>query len=530
MTTSTRKVPLVGAERAIYFIEKFLKHTKGRWAGSQFILAPWQKDDIIKPLFGTLIEGDEPGQRLRQYRTAYIEIPRKNGKSELAAAVALYLLFYDKEAGGEIYGAAADRDQASIVFNVAAEMVRRSPELSKRSKIIDSQKRIVVPRTGSFYRAIPAEAAGSHGYNASAIIFDELHTQPNRDLWDVLTTSSGARSQPLTFAITTAGYDKLSICYEQHDYAERVLRGAVDDPSYFAYIRKAEDDADWKDEAVWRACNPALGDDTNPGFRNIKEMREKFHRAAEVPALQNTVRRLYLNQWTSQATRWLDLSAWDACDKPVEVEALAGRKCFAGLDLASTTDIAALVLCFPPLADGDDYRAICRFFIPGEALRERENRDRVPYSQWVREGYITATEGNVIHYSAIRAEIDKLAQTYDVVEMAFDRWGATQMTQELDEAGMTVIPFGQGFASMSPPTKELLNIVLDKKFRHGGNPVLRWMADNVVVETDPAGNLKPSKKKSAQKIDGIVALIMALARATERAVVYKTLERGLITL
>ena len=259
-------------------------------------------------------------------------------------------------------------------------------------------------------------------------------------------------------------------------------------------------------------------------------MREKFHRAAEVPALQNTVRRLYLNQWTSQATRWLDLSAWDACDKPIDLEALTGRKCFAGLDLASTTDIAALVLCFPPLADGDDYRAICRFFIPGEALRERENRDRVPYSQWVREGFVTATEGNVIHYSAIRAEIDKLAQTYDVVEMAFDRWGATQMTQELDEAGMTVIPFGQGFASMSPPTKELLNIVLDRKFRHGGNPVLRWMADNVVVETDPAGNLKPSKKKSAQKIDGIVALIMALARATERAVVYKTLERGLITL
>ena len=262
MTTSTKKVKLTGAERAIYFIEKHLRHTKGKWAGSKFILAPWQKHDIVVPLFGTLTKDE----LWRRYRTAYVEIPRKNGKSELAAAVALYLLFYDHEQGGEIYGAAADRDQASIVFNVAAEMVRRDPELSRRSKIIDSQKRIVVPRTGSYYRAIPADAAGSHGYNASAVIFDELHTQPNRELWDVLTTSSGARAQPLTFAITTAGYDKLSICYEQHDYAERVLRGAVDDPSYFAYIRKAEDDADWKDEAVWRACNPALGDDTNPGF------------------------------------------------------------------------------------------------------------------------------------------------------------------------------------------------------------------------------------------------------------------------
>lgn len=488
------------AQRVVKFFERTLVHTKGEWGGRPFLLEPWQRADILEPLFGTV---DEAGWR--RYRTAYVEIPRKNGKSEIAAGIALYLLFADGEDGAEIYGAASDRDQASIVFNVAAEMVRRSPVLSKIAKVIDSSKRIIVPSTGSFYRAIPADEAGAHGFNASGIVFDELHTQPNRNLWDVLTTSTGARRQPLTFAITTAGYDRNSICFEQHDYALKTINGVIDDPTYFGYVRGAPDDADWRDEAVWRAANPALG-----VFRSIDEIRTLARRADQVPALENTFRRLYLNQWTRQETRWLNIAAWDACGDDVDLDDLRGRPCFAGLDLASTTDVAALVLVFP---HEGTYTVVPHFWVPGANIDERVRRDRVPYDVWARQGHITATAGNVIDYASIRQTIDGLAQTYQIREIGFDRWGATQLTQEIQDAGLEVVPIGQGFASLSAPTKELLNLVLSRKLRHTRHPVLRWMADNMVVRQDPAGNLKPDKAKSTEKIDGMVALIMALDRA-----------------
>lgn len=509
------------ADKAQRFFERLLVHTKGKWAGVPFALSPWQRDDIIRPIFGTM-----NADGLRQYRTAYIEIPRKNGKSEIAAGIALYMLVADGEEGAEVYGAAADRDQAGIVFHVAEEMVRRSGPLSRRLECIPSKKRIVDRKTGSFYCAIPADAASSHGFNASAIIVDELHVQPNRDLWDVLTTSTGAREQPLTFAITTAGFDRNSICWEQHEYARQVAERIIDDPTFLGYIRGAPEDAEWTDEDVWRAANPALGE-----FRNIDEMRALCRKAQATPALENTFRRLYLNQWTQQATRWLPIDAWDASAGMVIEDKLAGRECYAGLDLASTTDIAALVLVFPPTEPGEPYDILARFFVPQENMRERERRDRVPYAAWVRQGLITATEGNVIDYQAIRLAIGDLGKRHDIREVAFDRWGAVQISQDLAADGFTVVPFGQGFASMSPPTKELLNLVLARRLRHGGNPVLRWMADNMVVRTDPAGNLKPDKGRSTQRIDGMVALIMALDRAQRHESapsVYET--RGILDL
>ncbi len=512
-----RRINKEAAQRAVSFIEH-LKHTKGKWAGVSFTLTPWQRP-IIEYIFGTL---NKDGTR--QYRTAYIEIPRKNGKSELAAAVALKLLFADDEPGAEIYGAASDRDQASIVFNVAAQMVRQSPALSKRCRVIDSQKRIVVPKSGSFYRAIPADAAGSHGFNAHGIIFDELHTQPNRELWDVLTTSTGARSQPLTFAITTAGWDRHSICWEQHEYAERVLKKLVDDPTFYAVIYSAPEDADWRDERVWYACNPGLGD-----FRNIDEMRTMARKAEQVPALQNTFRRLYLNQWTGQEKRWLDLAAWDATAGLVDPDELTGRRCYAGLDLSSTTDITALVLIFP--MDDGTFKVLPYFWIPADNMRERVNRDRVPYDVWAQQGFITTTSGNVIDYGSILQLLVHLSQRFEIAEVAYDRWGATQLAQQLMDEGFTVVPMGQGFASMSPPTKELMNVVLAKRLQHGGNPVLRWMADNMVVKEDPAGNIKPDKGKSTQRIDGMVALIMALDRAIRHAddkSIYE--ERGIVVI
>ena len=487
-------------EHAIQFIERRLKHVDGKWAGTPFILPEWQREGIIRPLFGTVREDGT-----RQYRTAFLALPRKNGKSTMAAAIGLKMLFADGEAGAQIFSAAADRDQARIVFNSAWRMIEASPALSGRAKKYRVGT-IEVPKTGSIYRVLSADAYSKHGLNAHGIIFDELHAQPNRELWDVLTTSTGARVQPLVVAITTAGYDEQSICFELWNYAEKVLSGVIDDPTFFAYIRSAPKEADWRDEKVWRATNPALGE-----FRNIEEMRDLARRAEYTPALQNTFRRLYLNQWTSQETRWLDLSAWDESAGLVVEQKLEGRACYAGLDLASTTDIAALVLVFP--MDDGTFESLSYFWIPGDNIQERVRRDRVPYDVWVAQGLITATEGNVIDYAAIESKIKQLAAGFNIREIGFDRWGATQLSQNLQGENFTVVPIGQGFASMSAPTKELLNLILSQRLHHGGHPVLRWMADNMMVRTDPAGNLKPDKQKSREKIDGMVALIMAIDRA-----------------
>lgn len=504
------------ADRAVRFIQR-LKHTKGRFAGVPFLLQDWQRK-IIADIFGTVKEDG-----YRQYKTAYVEIPRKNGKSELAAAIALKLLFADDEMGGEIYGAAADTDQASIVFNVAVNMVQQAPGLAKRCKIIESTRRIIVPSTNSVYRVLSADHATKHGFNAHGVVFDELHTQPNEKLWEVLTTSGGTRAQPLVFAITTAGYDRNSVCWHMHEHALQVLNGVLDDKTFYPVVFSADEAEDWKDEAVWYKANPALGT-----FRDIEEMREFFVRAQQMPIFQNTFKRLYLNQWTKQEDRWLDLDAWDACGADQYEEDIEGTAAWAGLDLASTTDIAAFVVVVPD-SDGT-YSVLPYFFVPKERVNERAVRDRVPYDLWVKQGFIEETPGNVIDYRYIRKRINEVGQQFNIREIAFDRWGATEIMQSLDDDGFTVVQFGQGFASMAHPTKELLRLVLDKKIRHGGHPVLRWMADNMTVKQDPAGNVKPDKSKSSEKIDGVVALIMALDRAlrAEGASVYD--ERGILTL
>lgn len=505
------------AGRVVEFFERFLRHVKGRWAGCRFELQPWQRDDIIRPLFGWK---RKDGTRL--YRMAYIEVPRKNGKSTLAAGIALYLLFADGEAGAEIYSAAADRDQAAIVFETAKAMVEASPALKKRAKIY--KRSIVVPRTASSYKVLSADAPTKHGLNAHGIVFDELHAQPNRELWDVLATSTGAREQPLIVAITTAGYDRNSICWEQHDYARKVLDGVINDPSFFAYIAAADENDDWRDPRTWAKANPGLGVTVKKEY-----IEQEAKRAMEVPAYQNTFRRLHLNQWTQQDERWLDLAEWDANAHLVVPEKLKGQACYGGLDLASTTDIAALVLLFP--REEGTYDILPFFWIPEDNMREKENRDRVPYSTWVRQGFIYATPGNVIDYAAIRKKINELGAVYNIREIGHDPWNATQLALELNGDGFTMVPIRQGFASMSPPTKELLNLVLARKLRHGGNPVLRWMADSMVVKQDPAGNIKPDKSKSTARIDGMVALIMAIDRATrhrEDKSVYE--ERGILTL
>jgi phage terminase large subunit-like protein len=515
-TRSTRSSPgQLAGDRAVAFFEQVLVHTKGRFGGHPFLLADWQRDGIIRPLFGTLRKDG-----LRQYRTAYVELGRKNGKSELGAGIALLLLTADGEQGAEVYSAATDRDQATIVFHVAAEMVRRSRHLSSLCRVIDSQKRIIVPSTGSVYRAIPADAAGSHGFNASAVVFDELHAQPNRDLWDVLATSTAAREQPLMFAITTAGFDRTSICWELHEYAERVAAGVVDDPTFFGYIRSLPEDADWTDEALWHIANPALEGAGGGDFRSLEELRTAVAQARERPAYENTVRRLYMSQWTRSDVRWLPLAAWDACGGIINEADLHGRQCWAGLDLGSTSDFTALVYVFPhgDGATADGYDVVCRFWLPEAALQKRSPM-RPQLEAWERAGFLQVTEGNATDYRAIQQQILADAEVFDIQEVGYDPWHGTQTVIELAGEGLTMVPVRQGFLTLTDPSQTLETLVARgvTALNHGGHPVLRWMADNCMAETNAAGGLKPSKNKSTEKIDGIAALVTALERATHAA-------------
>lgn len=490
------------ADYAVAFIEN-LCHTKGTWAGKPFELIDWQ-EQIIRDLFGTL----KPNG-YRQFNTAYIEIPKKQGKSELAAAVALLLTCGDGEERAEVYGCAADRQQASIVFEVTADMVRMCPALSKRVKILASQKRIIYTPTNSFYQVLSAEAYSKHGFNIHGVVFDELHTQPNRKLFDVMTKGSGdARMQPLYFLITTAGTDTHSICYETHQKAKDIIEGRKIDPTFYPVIYGADESDDWTDPKVWKKANPSL--DITVGIDKVKAACDS---AKQNPGEENAFRQLRLNQWVKQAVRWMPMEKWDKCAFAVDEDELEGRVCYGGLDLSSTTDITAFVLVFPPLDNEDKYIILPYFWIPEDNLTLRVNRDHAPYDVWERQGYLQTTEGNVVHYGFIEKFIEKLGERFNIREIAFDRWGAVQMVQNLEGMGFTVVPFGQGFKDMSPPTKELMKLVLEQKIAHGGHPVLRWNMDNIYIRTDPAGNIKADKEKSTEKIDGAVATIMALDRA-----------------
>ena len=490
------------AEYAVMFIES-LCHTKGTWAGKPFKLLNWQRQ-IIQDLFGIV----KPNG-YRQFNTAYIEIPKKNGKSELAAAVALLLCCGDGEQRAEIYGCAADRGQATIVFDVAADMVRMCPALNKRCKILASQKRIIFTPTNSFYQVLSAEAYSKHGFNIHGVVFDELHTQPNRKLFDVMTKGSGdARMQPLYFLITTAGTDTNSICYETHQKAKDILEGRKIDSTFYPVIYGAGLDEDWTDPKVWIKSNPSLGETI--GMDKVEAACES---AKQNPGEENSFRQLRLNQWVKQAVRWMPMDKWDACAFPVNEDMLEGRVCYGGLDLSSTTDLTSFCLVFPPADEDEPYCVLPYFWVPEETLDLRVRRDHVPYDVWNKQGYLETTEGNVVHYGYIEKFIEHLGERFNIRDIAFDRWGDTQMSQDLENMGFTVVPMGQGFASMSPPTKELMKLTLEKKIAHGGHPVLRWNMDNIFIRTDPAGNIKADKAKSTEKIDGAIAMIMALDRA-----------------
>jgi phage terminase large subunit-like protein len=397
--------------------------------------------------------------------------------------------------------------------------------IARRSKVY--QNSIVHQHNGLLlgaYKAISAEAGYQHGGNPHGVIFDELHTQPNRDLWDVLQTGTIKRLQPLTVAITTAGFDRNSICYEQYSHACKVRDGIIADESFLPVIYEALPDDDWTDPAIWAKANPNLGVSIT-----ASALATECKRAQENPAYENTFRRLHLNQWTESDVRWLPMAKWDAEEgDPIErrrqlLDQYKGQECWAGLDLSSTTDLTAFVLVFK---NGKGFTTIPWFCVPEEGARKRGLKDRVPYPTWIRQGFIEATPGNVVDYDALRHRINELGKQFNIREIATDRWNATQLRTQLVGDGFNVTDFGQGFKSMMGPSRELEKLVMSGALTHGNNPVLRWNASNVTAKSDPAGNVKPDKQKSTDRIDGIVALIMALGQALVSTInVYQT--RGL---
>lgn len=474
----------------------FLTHSKGVWAGEPFELAPWQAF-LVGSLFGWM-----RADGLRRFRTAYVEVPRKNGKSTLWAGIGLFLLVADGEQGAEVYTAATKRDQARIVHAEAVRMVKKSPFL--RRMVGSVRDNLHVEATASKYEPLGADADTLDGLNPHGMVIDELHAHRNRRMWDVLDTATGSRAQPVLAAITTAGFDRETVCWEQHDYAQRILRGVLEDDSYFAFISAADEGDDWREPLTWQKANPNLGISVR-----LDDLERKALQAASLPGKQNAFRRLHLNEWTQQEDRWLDLEAWNACDGAVDLDELEGQRCYGGLDLATTTDITAFILVFPPAEEGG---VVCFWpwlWVPEENARAVNGE---LYEPWIRDGWIHTTAGDVLDHDFVCATIEELSERFCIEEIAFDRWGAQSVSNRLLGAGLDMVQFGQGFASMSAPTKELERMVLSRRLAHGGHPVMRWMADNVVVEQDAAGNLKPNKKKARDKIDGIVALIMAIAR------------------
>lgn len=507
------------AEYAAGFFPSCLTHVQG--FSGPFTLQPWQAD-CVRTLFGW-----KRPDGTRRYREALVAVPRKNGKSAMCAGLGLYLLRCDGERGPQVYCAASTSDQATMVFAPAAAMVRQHPLLASRFRVLDTTRRIVCDDNGGFLRAIPAEAAQAHGFNASAVLYDELHSAPNRELYDVLKTSQGARAQsatqsrrggPLFVSITTAGYDRHSICWEVWEYARKVRDGIIRDPYFLPVIYELRQDEDWRDTDVWRRVNPNFSVSISAEY-----LQEAYQRATELPSYENTFRNLHLNQWVEQATRWFAMDKWDACLR--DVGDLYGCECWSGLDLSATTDLSAFVAAFP--LDG---RVALKawFWVPGDAARDRERRDRVPYRQWIDEGWITATAGASVDYDRIRADIHEIAQRHKIKTIAIDRWNANQLAKQLEGDGFHVGYFGQGYASMSSPAKEFQRLLVDAQLAHDGNPVLRWMASNVAIEQDAAGNIKPSKARSTERIDGIVAAVMALGvLALEASPTWTTEEIGL---
>lgn len=489
--------------RAVKFIE-LLKLHEGRLAGQRFKLAKWQRRIVQR------IYGDTDDNGLRKVRTVFILLPRGNGKTTLCAGLGLlHLVGPEREPGGQVIVAASDREQASIAFRAASGMIAQERALKSRTKVLPSYKSIQHAGSRSEMRAISHEAYTKHGMSISCLIADEVHAWPKREMWDVLRGSMGKREEPLTIVITTAGSGVDNLAHGLYDYAKKVADGTVVDETFLPIIFEADKEADWLDEDVWRAVNPAIAS----GFRRIEEMRESARQAQEMPAEREAFKRYYLNMWSDGAPDpWLDMDVYDRGSEPIDEGALLGQPCWLGVDLSSTQDLTAVVAAFRD--DDGGYTLLPHFFCPEDNLAKRQERDQVPYLRWAEEGFLTATPGNVVDYGYVEEVIADLMTKYLVQELAIDPAMSAGIVPRLQDLGANVILFRQGWLSMTPAIKETERALLSGKVRHGGHPVLRWNFNNAVIDPGPMGDTaRFTKAKSAEKIDGAVAAAMAIARA-----------------
>jgi phage terminase large subunit-like protein len=505
------------ARHAIAFFSH-LRHSTGEWANQPFELQPWQAF-VIGSLYGwKRVDG------LRRFRTAYVEVARKNGKSVMLAGTALYALVADDELGSHVYAAATTREQARIIFGEAERMVDASPAL--RARVTRTVNNLAVLPTSSWFRPLSADASKMDGLNVHFAAVDEVHEHPNAEIIQKLNTATGARRQPLIFEITTAGHDRQSICRQHHEFSVKVLESTVPaeaSDSWFAYIATIDAGDNWMNPSVWIKANPSLGVTVK-----VEDLKRQVDEAREMPAQQNAIRRLRLNEWTEQATRWIDMGVWTDGSEQFDEEDLIGRTCYGGLDLARVNDLSSLALVFPPEKPDEKVKVIWRHWCPSEDILRRARRDRAPYTVWRDGGFLVATEGNTTDFQFIEAEILELATRYNILEVAYDRTFAGELVRNLQDEGVTMVEFGQGFISMGPAAAEFMRLLIGRTLRHGGNPVATWCASNVSVRRDPAGNEKPDKERSTERIDAVVAAIMAVGRlqTAQGGSVYE--ERGLL--
>jgi len=492
------------ADHVCGFIERFCRHSIGRFEGELFRLEPWQRS-FLRTLYGW-----KRADGTRRYREAYLEVPKKNGKSTLLAALSLYGLF--EEGGAQVYLGAVDRSQAAIIFDECACMVRASTDLSHHLEVIDSKKRIVFPARNAKIEAMSADAPNKDGKNASMTVLDELHRFRSPKMFDVMRYAGRARDQPLLIVITTAGDDRKSICYEQHERALAAIAGTAEggDPEFLAVVYAADPESDDVDDpATWRKANPSLG-----LVLKEEDFRNDHATAKKLPRTWGEFLRLRLNIWTEQITRWLSLESWDAGCSPIVPPLPKGQPCFAALDLSSVADLTSLTLLFPEkdeAAKKDDVRFVPYFFVPKESARRREEVDKVPYPRWIDQGHVIGTEGNATDHAAIRKHLNDLVEAgSEIVAVALDPWNAQQLANELVDDGFDVVFMRQGYPTLTGPCKELERRLLAGTVKHDGNPCLRWNVANVATEQDAAGNIKPSKKRSPERIDGVVSAVMAL--------------------
>jgi phage terminase large subunit-like protein len=505
------------ADRAVNFIEKFCTHVKGELAGKAFILEKWQKNDIVRPLFGW----KDKDTGLRKYRTCYVEIPRKNGKSNLAAALALYLMFADGEPGAEIISAAGDRGQANIVYHIAQEMIKNNKHLRSKAKVL----RNTIEYKSSWYKSISAEAYTKHGLNCHGIIFDELHTQPNRELWDVLTTSVGARRQPLIISLTTAGHDRASICYEMHEYSEGVLNGSIEDDSFLPVLYKAEPDDDWTDPETWKKANPGYGSICNEAY-----FMDAVKKAKSNPSMINSFLRLHLNIWTSAETAWIPDDIYMKGDKPIPFDRLPSLPAYGGLDLASTQDLTAFALIFRD-DENECFYLLCHQFVNSVKAHNKKLAAGVDYLNYEREGDITITPGNVTDYRIVKQYILDQCAKYDVQEIGYDPKFSTYIVAELTEEEITMQPMAQNITSMNGPTKEMEMEIMKGNVIHGGNKCLRWQFGCAIIYTDNNENKRVIKEqKENKKVDGVIASIIALNSYVQNATDNEDIMLNIVTL